>query len=76
MSGQWVADRQAELLSVEYYHVVFTLPARIGDIAFQNPALVYDLLFKVTAETLRAIASDPKHLGANLGFTAVLHAWG
>lgn len=73
---QWLADRQAELLPVEYYHVVFTLPARIGDIAFQNPALVYDLLFKVTAETLRTIAADPKHLGANLGFTAVLHTWG
>ncbi len=73
---QWLADRQAELLPVEYYHVVFTLPARIADIAFQNPALVYDLLFKVTAETLRTIAADPKHLGANLGFTAVLHTWG
>ena len=73
---QWLADRQAELLPVEYYHVVFTLPARIGDIAFQNPALIYDLLFKVTAETLRTIAADPKHLGANLGFTAVLHTWG
>jgi hypothetical protein len=73
---QWLADRQAELLPVEYYHVVFTLPARIGDIAFQNPALLYDLLFKVTAETLRTIAADPKHLGANLGFTAVLHTWG
>jgi hypothetical protein len=73
---QWLADRQAELLPVEYYHVVFTLPARIGDIAFQNPALIYDLLFKVTAETLRTLAADPKHLGANLGFTAVLHTWG
>ena len=73
---QWLADRQAELLPVEYYHVVFTLPARIGDIAFQNPALIYDLLFKVTAETLRTIGADPKHLGANLGFTAVLHTWG
>lgn len=72
----WLADRQTELLPVEYYHVVFTLPARIGDIAFQNPALVYDLLFKVTAETLRTIAADPKHLGAKLGFTAVLHTWG
>jgi hypothetical protein len=73
---QWLADRQAELLPVEYYHVVFTLPARIADIAFQNPALVYDLLFKVTAQTLRIIGADPKHLGANLGFTAVLHTWG
>lgn len=73
---QWLADRQAELLPVEYYHVVFTLPAKIGDIAFQNPALVYGLLFKATAETLRTIAVDPKHLGAKIGFTAVLHTWG
>ena len=73
---QWLAERQAELLPVEYYHVVFTLPARIGDIAFHNPALIYDLLFKVTAETLRTIGADPRHLGANLGFTAVLHTWG
>jgi len=73
---RWLAERQAELLPVEYYHVVFTLPAQIADIAFQNPALVYDLLFKVTAETLRTIAADPKHLGARIGFTAVLHTWG
>jgi len=73
---RWLADRQAELLPVEYYHVVFTLPAQIADIAFQNPALVYGLLFKVTAETLRTIARDPKHLGADIGFTAVLHTWG
>ncbi len=68
--------RQAELLPVEYYHVVFTLPAQIADIALQNPALVYNLLFKVTAQTLRIIARDPKHLGAEIGFTAVLHTWG
>ena len=73
---RWLADRQAELLPVEYYHVVFTLPARIADIAYQNPALVYDLLFKVTAETLQTIAQDHKHLGAKIGFTAVLHTWG
>ncbi len=73
---RWLADRQAELLPLEYYHVVFTLPARIADIAFQNPALVYDLLFKVTAETLTTIAADRKHLGARIGFTAVLHTWG
>ena len=73
---RWLADRQAELLPVEYYHVVFTLPAQIADIAYQNPALVYGLLFKVTAETLRTIARDPKHLGADIGFTAVLHTWG
>ena len=73
---RWLADRQADLLPVDYYHVVFTLPAQIADIAYQNPTLVYDLLFKVTAETLRTIARDPKHLGADIGFTAVLHTWG
>jgi hypothetical protein len=73
---RWLADRQAELLPVEYYHVVFTLPAQVADIAYQNPALIYDLLFKVTAQTLQTIAQDPKHLGAKLGFTAVLHTWG
>ena len=73
---RWLADRQAELLPVEYYHVVFTLPAQVAQIAYQNPALVYDLLFKVSAETLRTIAADPKHLGARIGFTAVLHTWG
>ncbi len=73
---RWLADRQAELLPVAYYHVVFTLPAQVADIAYQNPALVYDLLFKVTSQTLRIIARDPKHLGADIGFTAVLHTWG
>ncbi len=73
---RWLADREADLLPVEYYHMVFTLPAAIGDIAYQNKAVVYDLLFKATAETLRTIAADPKHLGANIGFTAVLHTWG
>jgi hypothetical protein len=73
---RWLANRQADLLPVEYYHVVFTLPALIADIAFQNPALVYDLLFKVTSQTLCTIARDPKHLGADIGFTAVLHTWG
>jgi len=67
---------QAELLPVEYYHLVFTLPAPISDIAYQNKAAIYDLLFQATAETLRAIATDPKHLGARIGFTAVLHTWG
>jgi hypothetical protein len=61
---------------VEYYHVVFTLPGQIGDIAYQNKAAVYGILFKATAETLIAIAADPKHLGARLGLTAVLHTWG
>jgi len=73
---RWLVNRQAELLPVEYYHVVFTLPAQVAEIAFQNPALVYDVLFKATAETLRTIAADPKHLGAKIGFTAVLHTWG
>jgi len=73
---QWLEDREAELLPVAYYHVVFTLPASIGAIAFQNKAAVYDLLFRTAAETLTRIASDPKHLGARIGLTAVLHTWG
>src|SRR6201995_6007178 len=73
---QWLADRQAELLPVPYYHVVFTLPARIADIAYHNRAIVYDLLFKVSAETMLTIAADPKHLGARIGITSVLHTWG
>jgi len=72
----WLADREAELLPVPYYHVVFTLPAAIADIAYQNKAVVYDLLFKVSAETMLTIAADPKHLGARIGITAVLHSWG
>jgi Transposase zinc-binding domain/Putative transposase len=73
---QWLAERDAELLPAPYYHVVFTLPAAIGVIAFQNKAAVYDLLFKAAAETLTTIAADPKHLGARVGLTAVLHTWG
>jgi hypothetical protein len=73
---QWLEDRKAELLPVPYYHIVFTLPAAISAIAFQNKAAVYDLLFRAAAETLTAIAADPKHLGARIGFTAVLHTWG
>ena len=72
----WLADREADLLPVAYYHVVFTLPAAIGAIAFQNKAVVYDLLFKIAAETLLTIAADPKHPGARIGVTAVLHTWG
>ena len=72
----WLAAREAELLPVEYYHVVFTLPAPIADIAYQNKAVVYTILFKAAAETLIAIAADPKHLGARIGLTAVLHTWG
>jgi hypothetical protein len=73
---QWLAERQAELLPVAYYHVVFTLPAPIAAIAFHNKATIYDLLFKAAAETLVTIAADPKHLGARVGMTAVLHTWG
>ncbi|WFU61876.1 IS91 family transposase [Bradyrhizobium brasilense] len=73
---QWLADREAELLPVPYYHVVFTLPARIADIAYHNRAAIYDLLFKVSAETMLTIAADPKHLGARIGITSVLHTWG
>jgi hypothetical protein len=73
---QWLAEREAELLPVPYYHVVFTLPAAVADIAYQNKAAIYDLLFKAAAETLVMIAADPKHLGARIGITAVLHTWG
>ena len=72
----WLAARQAELLPVRYFHVVFTVPAQIADIAYHNKAVVYDILFKASAETLLTIAADPKHLGARLGMTAVLHSWG
>ena len=73
---QWLAEREAELLPVPYFHVVFTLPAAVADIAYQNKAKVYDLLFKASAETLTTIAADPKHLGARIGITTVLHTWG
>jgi hypothetical protein len=69
----WLAARQADLLPVGYFHVVFTLPAEIGTIAYQNKAVVYDLLFRTAAKTLLTIAADPKHLGARIGATAVLH---
>ncbi len=73
---QWLAERQAELLDAPYYHVVFTLPAAIADIAYQNKAVVYGILFKAGAETLITIAADPKHLGARIGLIGVLHSWG
>ncbi|WP_456835868.1 MULTISPECIES: IS91 family transposase [unclassified Bradyrhizobium] len=73
---EWLADREAELLPVPYYHLVFTLPGAIADIACQNKAVLYDLLFKVSAETMLTIAADPKHLGARIGITSVLHTWG
>lgn len=72
----WIEQRQAELLECEYFHVVFTLPEAIASIARQNKTVVYNLLFTATAETLRTIAADPKHLGAEIGFLAVLHTWG
>src|SRR6266853_3561831 len=72
----WLAARQAELLPVPYFHVVFTLPSPAAEIAFQNKAAVYAILFKTAAETLRMIAADPKHLGAEIGLVAVLHTWG
>ena len=74
--AEWLADRQADLLPVEYFHVVFTVPAPIAEIAFQNKAVVYAILFATAAETLRIIAADPKHLGAEIGLVAVLHTWG
>jgi len=73
---EWLTDRRAELLPVPYFHVVFTLPGPVADIAYQNKAVVYDLLLKTAAETLITIAADPKHLGARIGLTAVLHTWG
>jgi hypothetical protein len=73
---RWLEARQADLLPVDYYHVVFTLPAPISDIAYYNKAVVYGLLFEIAAETLTTIAADPKHLGAEVGVTLVLHTWG
>jgi hypothetical protein len=72
----WLAEREADLLPVGYFHVVFTLPAEVADIAYQNKAAVYDLLFRAASETMLTIAADPRHLGARIGITAVLHTWG
>ena len=74
--AQWIENRQSELLEVPYFHVVFTVPEEIAAIAFQNKRVVYGILFRTTAETLTTIAADPKHLGAQIGFFAVLHTWG
>jgi hypothetical protein len=74
--AEWLAARQAELLAAPYFHVVFTLPAPVAEIAFQNKETVYAILFRAAAETLRTIAADPKHLGAEIGLIAVLHTWG
>jgi hypothetical protein len=73
---EWLAARRAELLSAAYYHLVFTLPAQTSDIAYQNKAVIYGILFKAAAETTITIAADPRHLGAHVGLTAVLHTWG
>jgi hypothetical protein len=72
----WLAAREADLLPVPYYHLVFTLPAPISNIAYQNKEAIYDILFKASAETMTTIAADPKHLGARIGITSVLHTWG
>ena len=72
----WMEARQAELLEVPYFHVVFTLPSQLGAIAYHNKAVIYDLLFKASSETLLTIAADPKRLGVKIGFTSVLHTWG
>jgi len=76
VARDWLEAREAELLPVAYYHLVFTLPAPIADIAYQNKAVIYDILFKASAETMITIAADPKHLGAKIGVTSVLHTWG
>jgi len=75
-AAKWMADREAELLPVPYFHVVYTLPSQLRDIAYQNKRIIYDLLMKAAAETTLAIAADPKRLGAKIGITAVLHTWG
>jgi hypothetical protein len=72
----WLAAREADLLPVGYFHLVFTLPAEIAPIAYQNKSVVYNLLFRAASETLLTIAADPRHLGARIGATAVLHTWG
>jgi hypothetical protein len=73
---EWLEARKADLLPIGYFHVVFTLPAELGDMAFWNKAAVYDLLFRAASETMLTIAADPRHLGARIGITAVLHSWG
>jgi hypothetical protein len=73
---KWLAAREAELLPVSYFHVVYTLPSQLRDVAYQNKRVIYDLIMKAAAETTLAIAADPKRLGARIGITAVLHTWG
>jgi len=74
--AEWLEDRRSELLDTQYFHVVFTVPEQTAPIAYQNKKVVYGILFRAAAETLRTIAADPKHLGAEIGFFAVLHTWG
>lgn len=74
--AEWIEARQAELLDTQYFHVVFTIPDQIAAIALQNAGTLYDIMFRTAAETLRTIAADPKHLGAEIGFFSVLHTWG
>ena len=73
---KWLQDRQAEFLNTQYFHVVFTLPQQIATVAYQNKRELYAILFRATAQTLLTIAADPKHLGGEIGFFAVLHTWG
>src|SRR3974390_612834 len=73
---EWLAEREGELLPVPYFHVVFSLPAEVAEIAYQNKAVIYDILFKASAEAMTTIAADPKHLGAQIGILSVLHTWG
>src|SRR5277367_6900524 len=72
---EWLAAREADLLPVGYFHVVFSIPAELADIAFHNKAIVYDLLFRAASQTMLTIATDQRHLGARIGITAVLHTW-
>jgi len=72
----WIRAREAEILDTQYFHVVFTVPAPVAAIAFHHKVVVYGLLFRTVAETLRTIAADPRHLGAAIGFFAILHTWG
>lgn len=74
--AQWIENRLAEILDCQYFHVVFTIPAEMAALAYQNKEVVYGILFRTSAETLRTIAADPRHLGAEIGFFSVLHTWG
>jgi Putative transposase/Transposase zinc-binding domain len=74
--SRWLAERKADLLSVSYFHIVFTLPHELSALALQNKRLLYDLLFRASAATMLELAGDPKHLGADIGFLGVLHTWG